>query len=200
MSENQDAPTEPTPKRVGLGSKRGHYKTRAKTEEATAAVLTQALARIAELEQRLQGQGNPMTIPPTPEPSPTLPPGTLVKVHEDKRSGDVIYSKVRWNRQVIAQTYPPVTFIPAEEMTVGPHGVMYHLVADQETTVPSIVKSTYDEIRRARVEESKRYAFKAGETNDVSERAIANPGTRQWSRMSRLGVGIVVNPDEGFPR
>lgn len=155
--------------------------------------------RLAEMEAAMKTQPV-MTIPAAPEPSDQNRPGSYVKVYEDKQ-GNAMYSKVKWSRGWIDKTYPSVTFTPNESLVVLPHGVRYNLVGGQEVTVPSIVKKSYDDTIRTRDNVNRAYRpMNIIERSDVDQRALDNPGTKQWSRVQRLatyGIKVSDNEEEG---
>lgn len=162
-----------------------------KTDDTMASLILDLQRQITELKSA----SVPMTIPDAPPPSQDNPPGTYVKVFEDKQ-GNTMYRKVHWTRPAVAAAYPAVTFTPNETMEILPHGVKYIVTADVEITVPSIVKDIYDVQRKQRLAEAQMYRFRPEESNEVAARAVQQFGTRQWSRVSRLGVGIDVNQQE----
>lgn len=170
----------------------------AKEQMVPVSVVLDLQRRIAEMEASMKSTA-PMTIPPAPQPSEEHRPGSYVKVYEDK-AGNAMYQKVHWNKSWIERTYDQVTFTPGESMAVLPHGVRYDLVGGVETTVPRIVKKLYDDSIRQRENMTKAYrSWRPEETADVHARAVDNPGTRQWSRVARLGVGIVVGDGDETP-
>ena len=131
---------------------------------------------------------------PVPEPSEELRPGTYVQRGVDA-FGAPVMGKVRWTKDWIEKTYAPVTFTPNRSMIVAPHNISYTLSADVETTVPCIVKDLYDGVIRQEREQAAKYRpLTATEQADVDARANAEPGTKQWSRVTRVGFGLNI-PD-----
>lgn len=146
----------------------------------------------AALAEKREDHDGKTLLDPVPAPSEDLRPGTYVKVGTDTAGKDIM-GKVRWTREWIAKTYPTVTFTPNRGMVVAPHGISYTLVAEAEATVPSIVKDTYDSVIRQEREHAARYrAMSAAEQADVDARANAEPGTKQWSRVTRVGFGLAI--------
>ena len=131
-----------------------------------------------------------------PEPTEERIPGTYLEIGKDS-SGAPILGKVRWNKSWIEKVYAPVTFTPTRSMDIGPHGIMYHVDAEVEITVPSIVKSLYDEALR--IEKARQNATKplsAQEVSDIDARANEQPGSKQYSRLYRLAGGLNVSQQE----
>ena len=131
-----------------------------------------------------------------PAPTEEMRPGTYLEIGKDS-SGAPILGKVRWNKSWIEKIYAPVTFTPNRSMDVGPHGIQYHVEAEVEATVPSIVKSLYDEALR--IEKARNNATKplsAQEVSDIDARANEQPGSKQYSRLYRLAGGLNVSQQE----
>lgn len=146
--------------------------------------------RLAELESK----SIPTTIPEAPPASAENRPGSYTKVWTDKTGND-LFRKVRWNKTWMEQTYPMVTFTPSESMIVLPHGVKYELQGAVEITVPSIVRTTFEDQLKQRANLHARYrGWRSGDRDNLEDRVNDNPGTRQWSRVARLpAIGIDVN-------
>jgi len=70
------------------------------------------------------------------------PPGTII----DK--GKPSARKVPWTYKDMKQ-FPEVTFTPEETIKIIYNGLLYQLVADRETIVPSVIKGLYDDHRKA---------------------------------------------------
>lgn len=160
------------------------------------------LAKIAELEAMLRTERSSerQTILATiPVASEENHPGTYVQVGVDA-SGTPLMGKVRWNREWIARTYPKVTFTPAQNLRVAPHGVSYDLAAEREITVPQIVKDLYDQVRKEQADHNIRYrTLTASEDSELAIAANEQPGTKQWSRLYRAGYGLQVRVPEATP-
>ena len=58
--------------------------------------------------------------------------------------------KIPWSRRDVEEAFPPVTFIPDETIRVTWNGIVYQLIADQEVTVPSCIKTVYDDSKLRR--------------------------------------------------
>lgn len=191
----QPAPTDRMAKARAVKKEQQQGK-KAAMVDATALILD-LQRQISELREAAKAAVVPMTIPSAPEPSEENRPGSYVKVFEDK-AGNAMYQKVHWNKSWIERSYDMVTFTPNESMKVLPHGVKYDLLGGVEVTVPTVVKKIYEDSIRGRENMTKAYrSWRPEETADVHARAVDNPGTRQWSRVARLGVGIVVGEEEG---
>lgn len=145
-------------------------------------------AKIAELEAQLSDRSP--VLQPTPASSPDLPPGSYVEVGTDT-NGKAIFAKVRWTRADIERTYTPVTFEPRRTLLVQPHGVPYQLVANEEITVPKIVKDIYQDVLRVEKEQELRYPPQtAQEIMEIDAKAAADPGAKIWSRVVRYAGGL----------
>lgn len=160
------------------------------------AVLAAMQAQIASLTSQLADQkadSNPNLIP-VPQATDKLRPGTYVVVGLDANGKDV-YGKVRWTREWVDKTYVPLTFTPNRSMDIAPHGIPYRVNAETEITVPSIVKDIYDGVLKGERDHAARYRpLSAVEASEVDARAAAEPGTKQWSRVTRVGFGLNI-PD-----
>jgi hypothetical protein len=74
----------------------------------------------------------------------------------ERRPGKVIRGvKTPWTKKDVEAIFPPVTFIPDENIPVTYNGVRYQLFADIETTVPSIIKQIYDDYKAAKRRQGK---------------------------------------------
>lgn len=187
---------EPTTTSPNAPKKRGRP-AKVKPEDGVLASLIEGMQRqITQLQTALAEKNAEaaakVTVPPAPEASPERAPGSYVEVARD-HAGAPVYRKVRWTKPAIAKAYPSVTFEPRVTIDVAPHGVTYHLIANQEVTVPSIVKDVYQQ--SIREQEARTNAYRPvsiQEKSDLETRAKMEMGTRQWSRVERLGVGLLV--------
>lgn len=158
-----------------------------------------ALAQQASNADRFEKVQQEATLRAVPEASPDLPPGSLVQVGVDS-SGAPIFRKIRWTKPLIEATYPPVTFTPMADRTVGPHGILYRVEPGIPTTVPSIVKDLYDQVdrdNRAQADQYKRLS--ADEQAELTARAQDTPGVGHRSRLYRTGSGLNVHMAETTP-
>lgn len=71
------------------------------------------------------------------------PPGTIVD------RGKPSARKVPWTRGYLKTAFPQVTFVPEETIPITVQGITFQLIADQEVTVPSVVRGIYDDHRKA---------------------------------------------------
>ena len=203
MAENTEATSERTEPSDRMAKARAAKKQKAavSSPEDIAALLAafhtqqaQINDLTAALAQKRDDHDKKTALDPIPAPSEDLRPGTYIKVGVDATGHDIM-GKVRWTKEWIEKTYAPVTFTPNRNMTVGPHGISYILTAEIEATVPSIVKDTYDSVIKQEREQAARYRpLTAAEASEVDARASAEPGTKQWSRVSRVGFGLNI-PD-----
>jgi uncharacterized coiled-coil protein SlyX len=159
---------------------------------------------VANLQDALLQQGaerfdkQQATLAAVPPPSEELKPGSYVEIGKDS-SGAPVIGKVRWTRAWVERTYGPVTFTPMRSMTINPHGISYRVEAETETTVPSIVKSIYDEvIRGERAVQASTKPLSAQETSNIDAQANEAPGPH-WSRLYRTSGGLNVNGPEAEP-
>lgn len=158
--------------------------------EALQAQIRALKAALSETAER------PVILATLPAASEELRPGSYFQVGVDA-SGTPLMGKIRWTREWIARTYPPVTFTPARSMRVAPHGISYDLGAEIEVTVPQIVKDIYDDVRKAEADHNIRYrTLSPGEDAELAVRANDQPGTKQWSRLYRAGYGLGVRLPE----
>lgn len=185
MSEQDEAtdPKVPTPQKRKPGRPK-----KVTTESSDVAALRRELAELkAERFDKQQA-----TLAPVPAPSEQLRPGSYVEIGRDS-SGAPVIGKVRWTRDWIEKTYAMVTFIPMRAMTINPHGISYRVEAETETTVPSIVKSIYDDvIRGERARQAATSPLSAQETSNIDAAATEAPGPH-WSRLYRMTGGLDVN-------
>lgn len=64
-----------------------------------------------------------------------------------RRAGGIA-AKVPWTRADVEKRFPKVTFMPEETIPVTWNGVSYQLREGEEITVPSVIKTTYDNHRK----------------------------------------------------
>lgn len=198
MAENTDATSERTEPSDRMAKARAAKKQKATPSADDIAALLAAFntqqdqidSLKAALAQKREDDDKRTALTVVPEPSEELRPGTYVKVGTDNAGKDMM-GKVRWTREWIAKTYAPVTFTPNRGMDIGPHGIQYTVTADVETTVPSIVKDIYDSVLKQEREHNIRYRPLSGnESSDVDVRAQAEPGSKQWVRVTKVGHGL----------
>jgi len=192
-NDNEATSEGPTPQKRKAG--------RPKKAPDNSAMFEQMQRQINTLQNALLQRGaedvekQKATLAPVPAPTEELKPGTYVEIGKDS-SGAPIIGKVHWTRAFIEKTYAPVTFTPNRSMDLGPHGVQYHVYAEQECTVPSIVKDFYDAaIRTERNVQAATKPLSSAEIGDVDARANENPGTKQYSRLYRTAGGLNVRGD-----
>lgn len=152
-----------------------------------------ALANQAHQADRFEQMQQKATLDPIPVASEVQPPGSYVKLGIDA-SGAPIMGKVRWTKEIIENTYPPVTFVPMRDFTCGPHGILYRVEPGIETTVPSIVKDLYDGAIKTEKQEWDKYKpMSPTEHAELTARAQETPGTGHRSRLARVGAGLNVH-------
>lgn len=192
-TDNEATDSVPTPQKRKPG--------RPKKVTTDTANIAELQRMVANLQDALLNRGSQeverqkATLEAVPAPTEELRPGTYVSIGQDS-SGAPILGKVSWTRAWIEKVYAPVTFTPNRSMDLGPHGIQYHVDADVETTVPSIVKSLYDDaIRSDKMIQSATKPLTAQEIADIDSRANEAPGTKQYSRLYRLAGGLNVRQD-----
>lgn len=193
---HDDAIVPETPKKNKGGRPR---KVKAPESGAILALVEEQAKKIADLQSMLLAQGaqamerQKATLDPIPPASDERKPGSYVVLGRDS-SGAPIMGKVRWTKQAIEETYPPVTFVPMRDFTCGPHGIVYRVEPGKQTTVPSIVHDLYVEALRVEKEMEDRYKpWSAMERAELDARAAEAPGVGQRSRLARVGGGLNVH-------
>lgn len=195
MTEQNEATSAgPNPQKRGPGRPKKSVSASPDLSELMALLKAQA-KQIEALQTNALEQGKQRfeqqeaTLAPVPAATEELRPGTYVQIGVDG-SGAPIVNKVSWTRDWIAKVYIPITFTPQRTMTIGPHGIPYQLTADVETTVPKIVKDIYDgALQSERNMNLATRPLSMAESSAIDERAMEQPGSKQWSRLYRLAGG-----------
>lgn len=146
--------TEPTAEGPNAPKKRGRpFGKKQPTSEASAILALQAELTALKAQVNKQPIVSEQYITPGPVAVNGQTPGEYVEDGKDPGTGRPILKKRRWSRAEIERRYEKVTFTPMVSMPVNPHGLTggqgWNLTAGQEITVPTIVRTLYDNAMRA---------------------------------------------------
>ena len=149
-------------------------------------------ARLKEVEEQ-------QAVPDVPETPKEILPGSLIIVGKDQSTGQPIYRKKPWTRRDVETKYPKVTFTPNWSVPITFQNVSYQLEAGKETEVPSIIRDIYvDRMKIQHMDYASLFPAPSPDTvYRINEAARKAPGTRVFSGLHHIGVGLNVHtPDE----
>lgn len=137
-------------------------------------------------------------LPPAPEGSEELRPGTYVDAGTDASKAP-LFNKVKYTKEWMATHYPMVDMV----VTVDTHGpiqfadVIYECKVGNVYKVPSIIKELYDAyVYNLKLIEWRYQPLLAQERADMDWK-IAKGEKKVWSRVHQVGVGVL--PPEVMP-
>ena len=174
-----------------------------KKREATDRELIQKLAaRIDELESEKSNFATPLELKKielAPEVVENIPPGTLIKIGENADKSP-IYRKKPWRRSDFDKE-EKVTFYAPWDAPVTINGVSMQIVAGENVNVPVSFRDVYR--RQMGIQHADYASLLPAPSPDqvyrINEAARKAPGTRVFSGLHHIGVGLdvhIATPDE----